>query len=667
MYQRTPVVYSVRAAPLRYPVFYGESHTLISYDAGQHRLDWRNWRSGRVTRSVNLPEIQDQTAISYVSADGSKVLLFAPRTFVLYLLDCSQMSVHRIRDQRPLVPLGMTSTRLLTLTRLENHTAEITLWDITQGDPTRITTLPTVGHEWTARFEISEKYGLAVENGGELFLLDAESGIMLLHRSAAEQPRYCRAHSRGTPGEFILAGMTHIGRIDMTRGSAIEILDPVTKMPFVGRARSLATTPGSNRMVLIMTDQRVGVGQSDQNPIRGEYIPSLTASAASLSRDGRHVALRSPVAHRMFIFDLQGDSPRRLHMRSELASPLGTLFAVEFSPDSRRLMAGAMTGDIECFDITTGDSWPVVGAPIAGGVTRLCTAGGDLFVGTHELGQRNARVLRVRDGQSEVLTGGDLGHIAGLQADDANLWVLAGCGTLSRFDLRVGKAQARAKIPDLAGGAGVGRALARLPEYGVLIVSWSGDGLAVLDETTFNMLCTATVGAPRDIAVSPVDPTLVATSGEDGLIRLWRYRPGAKPRLEEFMTFGAHAGDTFTLTFSPDGRFLASGGGTVEARDVRIWSVAEGRQLAALDLFEQSVFGLAFSPDGRWLAAAGESGEEQDEGCQLYLIELHAPDRCIAGNLEYHIARFVQKYGHEPSQAATLRKWAGAIPKNHPQ
>ena len=57
------------------------------------------------------------------------------------------------------------------------------------------------------------------------------------------------------------------------------------------------------------------------------------------------------------------------------------------------------------------------------------------------------------------------------------------------------------------------------------------------------------------------------------------------------------------LAFSPDGRFLASGG---EGYTVRIWDVKTGREADPLRGHKEDVYAVAFSPDGRWLASAGE-------------------------------------------------------------
>lgn len=62
-----------------------------------------------------------------------------------------------------------------------------------------------------------------------------------------------------------------------------------------------------------------------------------------------------------------------------------------------------------------------------------------------------------------------------------------------------------------------------------------------------------------------------------------------------------------TMTFSPDGHWLASGGGYVESA-IRLWSVASGREVLRLEGHRTWVTSIVFWPDGRTLASG--SGDQ---------------------------------------------------------
>jgi WD40 repeat protein len=56
------------------------------------------------------------------------------------------------------------------------------------------------------------------------------------------------------------------------------------------------------------------------------------------------------------------------------------------------------------------------------------------------------------------------------------------------------------------------------------------------------------------------------------------------------------------LSFSPDGRLLASGD---LGKTAKIWDAATGQEMAALRGHKEYVYGLCFSPNGKLLATAG--------------------------------------------------------------
>ena len=99
------------------------------------------------------------------------------------------------------------------------------------------------------------------------------------------------------------------------------------------------------------------------------------------------------------------------------------------------------------------------------------------------------------------------------------------------------------------------------------------------------------------LAISP-DSRLVATGGQDGIVRLWdtaSRRPVGTP-------VNVDGSYLFSVAFSPDGRLIAAGS---EAGTVGVWEVATGRLLHGRPFAKlgASVMRVAFSRDGQLLAA----------------------------------------------------------------
>jgi WD40 repeat protein/tRNA A-37 threonylcarbamoyl transferase component Bud32 len=69
----------------------------------------------------------------------------------------------------------------------------------------------------------------------------------------------------------------------------------------------------------------------------------------------------------------------------------------------------------------------------------------------------------------------------------------------------------------------------------------------------------------------------------------------------DLRTIHGHAGSANSITFSPDGRFVASGG---DDHTVGVWDMATGAEVQKLAGHPAGVRVVAISPSGRWLASA---------------------------------------------------------------
>ena len=101
------------------------------------------------------------------------------------------------------------------------------------------------------------------------------------------------------------------------------------------------------------------------------------------------------------------------------------------------------------------------------------------------------------------------------------------------------------------------------------------------------------------------DGTILASGGQDRIVRLWDVSTGS-----ELRTLTGHTSVVNSVSFSPDGTILASGG---QDRTVRLWDTNTGSELRTLtghtrsvrNLVRSGVISVSFSPNGKMIASGG--------------------------------------------------------------
>ncbi len=92
---------------------------------------------------------------------------------------------------------------------------------------------------------------------------------------------------------------------------------------------------------------------------------------------------------------------------------------------------------------------------------------------------------------------------------------------------------------------------------------------------------------------------------------LWSVMAKAPAQQPELVLQSGHASPVNAVSFSPDGKLLASGSGEhwslVEKNVIKLWDVASGMELRTF-VYREPVSWLGFSNDGRTLVALGSSG-----------------------------------------------------------
>jgi WD40 repeat protein len=365
---------------------------------------------------------------------------------------------------------------------------------------------------------------------------------------------------------------------------------PAVLVPGVRKA---AWEPLGQQLLVYRKDESLARVEADTSAVSRLWslpVARLGVWDVAWSPDGRRVAVArsSGLGSNLRVWDAQTGQGERV-----LTGHQEQVYAVAWSPGSKRLASASEDGTIRVWDPDTGASVLTLTGH-AGAVKAVAWSpdGNRLATGSQD---QSARIWDAQTGHMIAVLGGHGGYVNAVawRPDGSSLATASDDRTIRLWDPGTGK-----PLSIFRGHADRVFQLTWKPD-GSRLASISGDQTIKIWDPFHARESLDLEGHPAGVLAlgwSP-DSQFVASAGNDPVVRLWDAATGRLIR-----KLDGHSDHVYSLSFSPDGKRLAT---TSRDATAKVWNVATGAVVSTFKKNEEHILAVAWSPDSQLVATGG--------------------------------------------------------------
>ena len=551
--------------------------TLNTTANSPHRgFEWYYWQRMCHSELVVLRTHEKTVYQSTYSPNGEFIASTVGHKAVIYNAKTGTEIVTCEGHKAPVRSLAYSPDGQWLLTGSVDRTARI--WDAKTGKQIRLLQGHYSGISWGSFSQNGRWIATSGHFGNTTRIWDAVSGQETFCLKGYDSPTF------SPDGQYLATRKS--------QGQTVSIWDVLngenvlTLSGHKARVSLVTYTPDGLQLVTADRDGMVNIWDA----VQGELLKTFQKYEEpiryiSLSPDGKRI-VSSTDSETVEIWDM--DSGKDLHT---LKGHTDSVFHAEFSPDGNRIVSSSRDGTVRIWNAETNPN--VLTLSHEKGILDICFSPDGRQLAAGDLGKK-VMIWDTVDGQHlQTFSGHDAAVTSiAYSRDGKRIASSSRDGTILIWDVSSG--QIRLTIERHSQSAS---SIAFTLDNKRLI-SGGNDGIVRIWDTETGKLASTMIGPSkgiRKIAVSSDGHTIGAISG-DGIIKLWDGETG-----EEIHTLSAHHENGQFLAFSPDEKYVASGGngGGAESR-VRVWSVQSGQELYKINKINMEE--MAFSPDGKRLA-----------------------------------------------------------------